>query len=119
MDTLINAVVGLHILGIAVLLGGCVTRLKVMGGGTGAARFVPGMLYGAATMLVTGVTLVGLLHADGEHTNNVKLGVKPAVLVVVLGLVHVKRDEERIDPVTFAAVGALTAANVFIAVLWT
>jgi uncharacterized membrane protein SirB2 len=120
METLINVFVGLHIIGIAALLGGYVTQLRAMGGGAaGAARFVPGMLYGAATMLVTGVVLVALLHANDEHPNNVKLGVKLAVLVVILGLVYVKRDEERVDQATFGAVGALTATNIFIAVLWT
>jgi hypothetical protein len=119
MDTLINVFVGLHIIGITALLGGYVTQLKVMSGGTAAPRFVPGMLYGALTMLVTGAVLIGLLHANDEHPNNVKLGVKLAVLIVILGLVYVKRDEEQIDRATFGAVGALTATNIFIAVLWT
>jgi hypothetical protein len=119
MDTLINVFVGLHILGIAALLGGFLTQLKVMGNGAAAVRFVPGMLYGAATMLVTGVTMVALVNADDHHVDNVKIGVKLAVLVVILGLLYVKRDEERIDRVTFGAVGALTVLNIFIAVLWT
>ncbi|MFI1098248.1 hypothetical protein [Streptomyces sp. NPDC020917] len=119
MDTLINVLVGLHILGIAALLGGFLTQLKVMGNGTAAVRFVPGMLYGAATMLVTGVTMVALLNADDRHVDNAKIGVKLAVLVVILGLVYVKRDEERLDRATFGAVGVLTALNIFIAVLWT
>ncbi|HEY5837307.1 hypothetical protein [Streptomyces sp.] len=120
MDSLINVFVGLHVIGIAALLGGYVTQWRVMGNGTaGVARFVPGMLYGAVTMLVTGLALVALAHADDRHTNNVKLGVKLAVLVVILALVYVKRDEERVDAATFGAVGGLTAANIFIAVLWT
>jgi hypothetical protein len=40
------------------------------------------------------------------------------VLIVILGLVYVKRDEERIDKGPFALVGGLTMANIFIAVLW-
>jgi hypothetical protein len=119
MDTLINVFVGLHIIGIAALLGGFFTQLKVMGNGSGTVRFVPGMLYGALTMLVTGVTLVGLAHADDRHPSSVKLGIKLAVLIVILGLVYVKRDEERVDKAVFGAVGALTAVNIFIAVLWT
>ncbi|SEG62740.1 hypothetical protein SAMN05216223_107105 [Actinacidiphila yanglinensis] len=119
MDTLINVFVGLHIIGIAALLGGFLTQLKAMGRGSAEPRFVPGMLYGAATMLVTGVTLVGLSHADGRHPSNVKLGIKLVVLLVILGLVYVKRDEEKVDAVSFGAVGGLTAVNIFIAVLWT
>ncbi|MFE9252124.1 hypothetical protein [Streptomyces sp. NPDC007088] len=117
MDVLINAFVGLHIIGIAALLGGFLTQMKAMGAGT--ARFTPAMLHGALTMLVTGVVLVGLNQADDQHVNTFKIGVKLAVLIVVLGLVYVKRDEEKAEKPLFAAVGALTVVNIFIAVLWT
>ncbi|MEU8585487.1 hypothetical protein AB0C59_00505 [Streptomyces sp. NPDC048664] len=117
MDVLIHLFVGLHIIGIAALLGGFLTQMKAMGQGT--ARFVPGMLHGALTMLVTGVALVGLDQADHHAVNTIKIGVKLALLVVILGLVYVKRDEERVEKPFFALVGALTMANIFIAVLWT
>lgn len=117
MDVLINVFVALHVIGIAALLGGFLTQMKAMGEGT--ARFGPAMLHGALTMLATGVALVGLNQADDQAVNNVKIGVKLAILVVVLGLVYVKRDEERVDKAVFGAVGGLTAANVFIATLWT
>lgn len=117
MDVLIHFFVGLHIIGIASLLGGFLTQMKAMGRGT--ARFVPAMLHGAATMLVTGMILVGLNQADDQHVNNIKIGIKLALLIVILGLVYVKRDDEKVDKSLFGLVGALTTANVFIAVLWT
>ncbi|MEU1894910.1 hypothetical protein [Streptomyces pristinaespiralis] len=117
MDVLINVFVALHIIGIASLLGGFLTQMKVMGEGT--ARFNPAMLHGALTMLVTGVALVGLNQADDQTVNNVKIGIKLAVLVVILGLVYVKRDEEKVDKALFGAVGGFTVANIFIATLWT
>ncbi|WP_317444946.1 hypothetical protein [Streptomyces collinus] len=117
MDVLIHLLVGLHIIGIAALLGGFLTQMKAMGRGT--ARFVPGMLHGAFTMLVTGVALVGLNEADGHHVNTIKIGVKLALLIVILGLVYVQRDEEKVDKRVFGLVGLLTMANIFIAVLWT
>ncbi|MEU5809081.1 MULTISPECIES: hypothetical protein [unclassified Streptomyces] len=117
MDVLINAFVGLHIIGIASLLGGFLTQMKAMGAGT--ARFVPAMLHGALTMLVTGVLLVGFREMDGGSVNNIKIGVKLAVLFVVLALVYVKRDEEQVDKAVFGAVGGLTVVNIFIATLWT
>ena len=116
-DVLIHLFVGLHIIGIAALLGGFLTQMKAMGQGT--ARFVPAMLHGALTMLVTGVVLVGLNQADDQTVNNIKIGVKLALLIVILGLVYVKRDEERADKGLFGLVGLLTTANIFIAVLWT
>ncbi|WP_328670337.1 hypothetical protein OG905_16490 [Streptomyces sp. NBC_00322] len=117
MDVLINVFVALHIIGIALLLGGFLTQMKAMGAGT--ARFSPAMLHGALTMLVTGVVLVGLNRADDQPVNSLKIGIKLAVLVVILGLVYVKRDEEKVDKALFGAVGGLTIANIFIATLWT
>ncbi|MFI9648494.1 hypothetical protein ACIHAA_19615 [Streptomyces sp. NPDC052040] len=117
MDVLIHLFVGLHIIGIAALLGGFLTQMKAMGRGT--ARFVPGMLHGALTMLVTGVALVGLNQAQHHQLNTVKIGIKLALLIVILGLVYVKRDEEKVEKPLFALVGALTTVNIFIAVLWT
>lgn len=117
MDVLINVFVALHIIGIASLLGGFLTQMKAMGEGT--ALFSPAMLHGALTMLLTGMVLVGLNQADDQTVNNLKIGVKLAVLVVILGLVYVKRDEEKIDKALFGAVGGLTVVNIFIATLWT
>ncbi|MGW7575224.1 hypothetical protein [Streptomyces sp. NPDC054765] len=117
MDVVINIFVGLHIIGIASLLGGFLTQMKAMSAGT--ARFVPAMLHGALTMLVTGIVLVGLNQAQGHSVNTIKIGIKMAVLVVILALVYVKRDEEQVAKPLFGTVGALTVANIFIAVLWT
>ncbi|MCN9244911.1 hypothetical protein AB0L85_32535 [Streptomyces sp. NPDC052051] len=117
MDVLIHLFVGLHIVGIAALLGGFLGQMKGMRQGT--ARFVPGMLHGALTMLVTGVALVGLNQAQDYPLDNIKIGIKLAVLIVILGLVYVKRDEEKVEKPLFGLVGALTLTNIFIAVLWT
>ncbi|MCX4788793.1 MULTISPECIES: hypothetical protein [unclassified Streptomyces] len=117
MDVLIHVFVALHIIGIASLLGGFLTQMKAMGAGT--ARFVPAMLHGALTMLGTGVALVGLNQADDNPVNNIKIGVKLLLLVVILALVYIKRDEEKVDKGAFSAVGGLTLANIFIATLWT
>jgi hypothetical protein len=117
MDVLIHLFVGLHIIGIAALLGGFLNQLKAMGRGT--ARFGPSMLHGALTMLVTGICLIGLSQANDYHIDNVKYGVKLAVLIVILGLVYVKRDDEKVDKNLFGLVGLQTMTNIFIAVLWT
>ncbi|AZK96036.1 MULTISPECIES: hypothetical protein [Streptomyces] len=117
MDVLINVFVALHIIGIASLLGGFLTQMKAMSEGT--ARFTPAMLHGALTMLITGVALVGLNQADDQTVNNVKIGIKMAVLVVILALVYVKRDDERVEKPLFGAVGGLTTVNILIATIWT
>ncbi|MBL0777596.1 MULTISPECIES: hypothetical protein [Streptomyces] len=117
MDVLINVFVGLHIIGIASLLGGFLTQMKAIGAGT--ARFIPAMLHGALTMLVTGIILVGLREMDGGTLNHMKIGIKLLVLIVILALVYVKRDDEKVDKGVFGAVGGLTVLNIFIATLWT
>ncbi|MEU8350952.1 MULTISPECIES: hypothetical protein [unclassified Streptomyces] len=116
-DVLISVFVGLRITGIASLLGGFLTQLKAMSAGT--ARFTPAMLHGVLTMPVTGVLLVGFNQMDDQAVNNVKIGLKLVILVAILGLVHVERDEEQVAKGAFGAVGLLTVANIFIAVLWT
>ncbi|MEV7088942.1 hypothetical protein AB0O07_24160 [Streptomyces sp. NPDC093085] len=117
MDVLINVFVALHIIGIAALLGGFLTQTKAMTAGT--ARFTPSMLHGALTMLVTGMVLVGLNQAEDHQVNMVKIGVKLAVLVVILGIVYVQRDEESAAKPVFGAVGGLTVVNILVATLWT
>lgn len=92
MDPLIHAMIGLHIIGIAALLGGFLTQMKAMG--KGEARMVPSMLHGALTMLVTGMALVGLHRAQGDAVNTFKIGLKLSLLVVVLALVYLNRDQE-------------------------
>lgn len=116
MDVLINFFVGLHIIGIAALLGGFLLQMKAMS--AGEARLTPGMLHGASTMLLTGLALVGFNQLADNDVNHVKVAVKLAVLVVILVLVYVKRDEQRVPAGTMAAVGALTCLNVFLATMW-
>ncbi|KUJ66980.1 hypothetical protein ACZ90_31670 [Streptomyces albus subsp. albus] len=117
MDVLIHVFVGLHIIGIGALLGGFLTQMTAAR--AGQARMSPGMLHGALTMLVTGAALVGLNQADGNSLDNIKIAVKMALLIVILGLVYVKRDEEQVPSGVLGTVGVLTCANIFIAVLWT
>lgn len=117
MELLINIFLGLHVIGIAGLLGGFL--MQVRAAGDGAVRFVPGMFHGALVMLITGIALAGLNRADGNDLSAAKLAVKLAVLVVITALIYVKRDEEQVDKGIFRLVGLLTVANIFIAVLWT
>ncbi|MFD8000269.1 hypothetical protein, partial [Streptomyces mirabilis] len=84
MDVLIHLFVGLHIIGIASLLGGFLTQMKAMGQGT--ARFVPAMLHGALTMLVTGVALGGRKQGRDHYGNTLKIGGYLARVFVLLGV---------------------------------
>ncbi|WP_437071308.1 hypothetical protein [Streptomyces sp. enrichment culture] len=117
MDLLINFFVGVHVIGIAALLGGFIYQLKAAGQGT--VRFAPGMLHGALVMLVSGLLLTALNNADDVELNNTKIGLKMAVLLAILTIIFVKRSEEQVDKRLFGLVGLLTLVNIFTAVLWT
>jgi hypothetical protein len=120
MHVLLDVFLALHIIGIGALLGGFLTQTKALKEGT--ARFGKAMLHGALTMLVTGAVMVGLSQADGHPVDNIKIGTKLVLLIVILGIVYVKRDEQVTDATGrrfFGTVGALTVANIFIATLWT
>ena len=120
MSFVYNLLVILHFLGLASLIGGFLVQIRT------SPRVVNmAMVHGALTQLVTGVLLVGLrypLHnADPEEwglPDNAKIGVKFAILLVVLGLVLANRKKESISNAVWAAIGVLSIANVAIAVLW-
>ena len=117
MDVLINVFVALHIIGIASLLGGFLTQMKAMGAGHGPLR--PGdaarRAHHARHGCRPGRAQPGRRPEREQHQDRHQA----AVLIVILALVYVKRDEEKVDKGAFAAVGGLTVANIFIATLWT
>jgi len=84
----------------------------------GTARVLPAILHGAWTMLLTGVLLVGLQYPLGHDVNNVKIGVKLAVLVAIIVIALVNRKREKLAGWVLPALGSLTVANVVIATVW-
>lgn len=116
MEFLIDAFLGLHVIGIAALLGGFLFQMRAMA--AGEARIVPGMLHGAWTMLVTGLVLVGLNQAADNEVNNTKIAVKLVILVAITAVAYVRRDDERLPAPLFGTIGLLTMVNIFLATLW-
>ncbi|WP_326598651.1 hypothetical protein [Streptomyces sp. NBC_01803] len=116
MDTLINVFVVLHFIGFIVLLADMAVQLPAAM--AGKARMRPAMRLGAAAALLTGIVLVALNQADDQDLNNVKLAVKLGVVVIILALIYVKRDEEKVPNSLFGAVAALTVGNILVAALW-
>ncbi|HEY9498732.1 MAG TPA: hypothetical protein VIQ78_06895 [Terrimesophilobacter sp.] len=116
MDILIGIVLILHFVGLAALLGGVLVQVKDTIAGKG--RIVAAMIHGALTQLVTGILLVGLLEMSGGDVNNTKIAVKLAVVIVITVLVFVYRKKQPLASWVVWLVGALTLANIAIAVLW-
>jgi len=109
----------LHLLGMALLLGGFLLLLKE---GT-RARVDAGWLHGALLQLVTGLALVGVNEAEDRDLDHVKVAVKLLVMLVILGLVVFGRrrgkDGGAPDAWVLPALVGLVVLNVGVAVFWT
>ncbi|TFB73285.1 hypothetical protein E3O06_08630 [Cryobacterium glaciale] len=117
MDLLRNILLILHFVGLASLLGGFLVQIKPIIAGKGT--IVPAMFHGALTQLVSGLLLVGVIQMGSlGHIDNAKIGVKLLVLIVITVLVIVNRKKPSVSSLVLWAIGALTFANVVIAVLW-
>jgi hypothetical protein len=118
---LYNVFVFLHFLGWAIVLGGYLASLRSPG-------LYRGVFHGAATALVAGVVMFGLLEAGAVDTSfdRTKLTVKllVALVITVLALLA-KRQGAKGDNGTGAvtpglkhAIGGLTVVNMLVAVFW-
>lgn len=117
MEILRNVLLVLHFIGLASLLGGFLTQMSAFK--TRTARINPAILHGALTQLVTGLALVAVVQIGDLHPiDNTKIAVKLAVLVVIYVLALVNRKKTAVAMPVIGAIGALTIANIVIAVFW-
>jgi succinate-acetate transporter protein len=116
MEILREVLLFIHFLGLASLLGGLLVQVKGP-----QRRILAAVLHGALTQLVSGILLVGMLEAlhSPEHpVNNVKLGVKLVVVLIITVLAWLNRKKPAIPNGLFFTLLVLTLANVGIAVFW-
>jgi len=113
VEILKDVVLVLHFLGLAGILGGVLAQRRA-----NPRRIDALVWHGSLTQLVTGVALVGLNEATGDDVNNVKIGVKLLILLVITALAWRYRKAEAVATSVWGAIGLLTVANVAIAVLW-
>lgn len=113
VDLLYKLLVVLHLVGMALLVGGWLATVR-------APRLIPGMWHGALTQLVTGVALVGLASSGtvDREVDNAKITVKLLIALTVAVLVFLNRKKRDVPGGTVHAVGGLALLNVLIAVLW-
>ena len=114
MEFLIHIFVVLHLLGMAAIIG---SALFVARGAV-----TPALVWGARAQLVTGIILVGLVQANDEEPNNMKIGVKLLVAIAVVACAEIAAAKERkgdARPQLVTAAGVLALVNVLVAVLWT
>lgn len=115
MEIVYDALVLLHLLGMAGLVSGVVARLVAPGSPNGLI-----MLSGAGAQVLTGLALTGIASAGlvDSEADNTKVAVKLGVAVVILVLAHVLWRRPAAPRGVFGTLGALTLVNVGVAVFW-
>ncbi len=103
----------LHLIGFAALFGGLFVQIK------GNPRVVNNaMLHGVLTALVTGLALVGVLEASDASVDNIKIGVKAVIGLVITVLVIANRKKPGMPSGLYFGLLALTVVNIGVAVFW-
>ena len=113
MDLARSALYVLHMAGVAALLVGF--GLQLLGGGRALATM---MMHGAGAQLVTGLALVAVNEADDRELNHTKVGVKLGITVVVLAIVYLNRERQRVPDGVFFGALALVLVNIGLAFGW-
>ncbi len=112
MDLARDIVLILHFVGLASLLGGFLVQMKPKEKVVNAAMF-----HGALTQLVTGLLLVGIREMGDGEVNHMKIGIKLVLLLVIGALVLVHRKRGSVSTGVWGAIGALTVAEIVVAVV--
>jgi hypothetical protein len=113
VDFLEKALLFVHLVGMAALLGGGLVQVRAP-----SRRVSRAMVDGALTQVVSGLLLVGVLEGQDEDVDNAKIAVKFAVGLVVAVLVWINRRKAEIPTGLFVGIVALTLSNVAVAVFW-
>ena len=108
MDAAQLALVFIHLLGMAAVVGGYFAGIRSV-----PKRLSAGMVHGTLLQLLSGVLLLGL---GTEPVNHAKFGIKIAITVVLLLISWPRRRDQEIPSGTYHAVGILALTNVAIAV---
>ena len=109
MDVLRIILLILHFVGLAMLFGGFLVQQKAIAQGKGTV--LPIMWRGALTQIVTGLLLVATIEiGDLFEINNIKIGVKLLVAIIITVLVFVYRKKDPAPSWALWTVGGLTFA---------
>ncbi|WP_209374422.1 hypothetical protein [Brevibacterium renqingii] len=76
MEILREILLTLHLVGMAIIVGGYFTVIR-------SPKVMPGMLHGSYLQLITGLLLMGLAEMGDGDVNHMKLGIKLVVAILV------------------------------------
>lgn len=119
MEFLYDAILVLHFVGLALLLGAFLVQVK-----DPDKTVTRWMWDGALTQLLTGVIMVGMVSGGAlgeeakDYVDNTKIAVKLAIVLVIAVLAFVGKKKPAPQVGLWATIGVLTLANVVIAVFW-
>ncbi|GAA1611210.1 hypothetical protein [Leucobacter chromiireducens] len=116
MEIVKGILVVLHLVGFGAVFGSTLAQLSLVK--EARARITPGILHGANLLFVTGLLLVGSIYMLGGSPNNMKIGVKTLVLIVLIVVILVNRKKENVPAGVLGAIAGLSLVNVALAVLW-
>ena len=88
MEILREILLALHLIGMAIIVGGYFTVIR-------SPRVLPGMLHASYLQLITGLLLLGLAEMGSDEVNHMKLGIKLliAILVTVFAFIGNKKQK--------------------------
>lgn len=112
MDFLYVALLFIHLVAWAIVLGGWIATMNKPG-------LYVGIPHAALTALITGILMVGVAEMGDAQLNHMKIGVKLLVnLVVVVLAFRAKKLGDDAPKGLITSVGALTVLNIAIALFW-
>ncbi|WP_062241525.1 hypothetical protein [Brevibacterium epidermidis] len=92
MEILREILLTLHLLGMAIIVGGYFTVIR-------SPKVLPGMLHASYLQLITGLLLIGLAEMGDGEVNHMKIGIKLVVAIVITVLAFIGNKKQK----TFAA----------------
>lgn len=104
MEILREILLTLHLLGMAIIVGGYFTVIR-------SPKVMPGMLHGSYLQLVTGLLLVGLAEMGDGDVNHMKIGIKLVVAILVTVFAFIGNKKQKTFAAAAPAEGGATATK--------
>lgn len=113
MNALRIAILVLHFVGLAAIIGPAFEQLK-----SATKKITKTMVWGARAQVVTGVILVGLAYANDIAVDNGKISVKLVIALAIAAVAEMTAKRTNAPKWAYWAVSGLTLLNIIVAVAW-
>ena len=91
MEILREILLTLHLLGMAIIVGGYFTVIR-------SPKVLPGMLHASYLQLITGLLLMGLAEMGDGEVNHMKIGIKLLLAIAVTVFAIIGKRKEKANP---------------------